>query len=258
MDAAACHRKKALGHDVQQRRICVPRAVAQQEVQRHGLRELGSAAKALVLAVVQRAEQLRGGAQRVGRHCTGGCERCGGVGIQGAQRRGRGVHRLAPRGPRAGHALQQPREAGNALSIRGREVRPAVERFAVRGEEHRHRPATAPGHRLHGLHVDAVHVRPLLAVHLHVHEQPVHQRRRRGMLERLVCHDMTPVTGGVPDAQQDGTVAASRIGESLLAPRVPVHRIPGMLAQVRGALGLQSVLHAIDTCKSGSARLGLA
>ena len=49
---------------------------------------------------------------------------------------------------------------------------------AVGREEHRHRPAAAAGHRLHGLHVDGVDVGPLLAVDLHVDEQLVHHRRR--------------------------------------------------------------------------------
>ena len=47
------------------------------------------------------------------------------------------------------------------MAIDGREVGPAVERHAVRCEEHRHRPPAVPRHRLHRFHVDLVHVRPL-------------------------------------------------------------------------------------------------
>jgi hypothetical protein len=47
----------------------------------------------------------------------------------------------------------------------------------------RHRPAALAGHRLGGSHVDRVHIRALLAVHLDRYEILVHQRGRRAVLE---------------------------------------------------------------------------
>ena len=58
------------------------------------------------------------------------------------------------------------------------EVRAAVERLAVRREEHAHRPAAAAGQRLHGVHVDRVDVGPLLPVDLDADECAVHRARR--------------------------------------------------------------------------------
>ena len=57
-----------------------------------------------------------------------------------------------------------------------REVRAAVERPAVRGQEHGHRPAAAAGHRLDRAHVELVEVRALLAIHLDRHEMLVEDR----------------------------------------------------------------------------------
>ena len=67
----------------------------------------------------------------------------------------------------------------------------------------RHRPAAAPGEHLHRVHVDLIQIRPLFAVDFNVDEELVHQAGDLFILERLALHHMTPVTGGVADAQQD-------------------------------------------------------
>ena len=82
------------------------------------------------------------------------------------------------------------------------EVGAGEERVAVVVEHDRHRPAAVPGHRRGRLHVDRVHVRPLLAVDLDADEVLVEVRRGRLVLERLVRHHVAPVARGVPDAQQ--------------------------------------------------------
>ena len=63
-------------------------------------------------------------------------------------------------------------------NVRLGEVRAAVERVAVGGQEHRHRPAAAAGHRLHRVHVHGVDVGSLLAVDLDV-DEPLRSSRRR-------------------------------------------------------------------------------
>jgi hypothetical protein len=87
-------------------------------------------------------------------------------------------------------------------------------------------------------HVERVDVRPFLAIDLHVDEQIVHLRRDRRVLERLVRHDMAPVTGGIADRQQDRPVAALRLRQRLRPPGPPVDGVAGVLQQIgRGRAG---------------------
>jgi hypothetical protein len=97
------------------------------------------------------------------------------------------------------------------------------------------------GQGLDGLHVDLVDVGTLLPVDLDVDEQLVHQRCDVGVLERLVRHHVAPVTGRVAHREQDRLVITPGGGEGLVAPGVPVHRVVGVLAQVRAGLVGQAV-----------------
>ena len=106
------------------------------------------------------------------------------------------------------------------------------ERVAVVVEHDGHRPATLPGHR-RGLHVDRVHVGPLLAVDLDADEVLVEVRRGGVVLERLVCHHMTPVAGGVPDAQQHRHITTPRLLERRRFPLPPVHGVVLVLQKIR-------------------------
>ena len=82
-----------------------------------------------------------------------------------------GLGVLAPEGADPLGEVQHPEAAAPRLA---REVGAHPERLArVRREERRQRPPAAPGRREHGGHVDAVHVRPLLAVHLDADERIV-------------------------------------------------------------------------------------
>ena len=150
----------------------------------------------------------------------------------------RSARRLRQASSTAWQQLHEARTPGHRL---GGEVGAAEERLAVGGHEDRHRPAARAGHRLGGLHVDGVDVGSLLAVDLHVDEQLVHHRRGRRVLEGLVGHHVAPVAGRVADRQQDGHVPAAGLGERLVAPRVPVDRVVGVLAQVRAGLAAEPV-----------------
>ena len=44
------------------------------------------------------------------------------------------------------------------------------------------------------------------------------------------------MAGGVADGEEDGLVFGARAGERLVAPRIPVDRIVGMLEKVRALL----------------------
>ena len=85
-----------------------------------------------------------------------------------------------------------------------REVGAAIERLTVRGQEDAHRPAAGPGHGLHGVHVDGIEVRSLLAIDLDGHEAGIELGSRGLVLERLALHDVAPMAGGIADGQEDG------------------------------------------------------
>ena len=113
-----------------------------------------------------------------------------------------------------------------------RDVGPPEEGFQLGSQEHGHGPAPTPGESLQRRHVDSIHVRTLFPIHLDVDEVPVHEVRDAGILEHLPLHHVAPVTRGVADGEKDGTVFFPGQPEGLLAPRVPVHRVVGVLQKV--------------------------
>jgi hypothetical protein len=180
-----------------------------------------------------------------------------GVGLEaGEPVEGRGellrlLEQLGPLGaPRVVDRLEQPQEP-----LLG-EVGAAVERLAVRREEHRHRPAAAAGHGLHGVHVDGVDVRALLPIDLDVDEQAVHHPGDVGVLEALVGHDVAPVASRIPDGEEDRAVLLGGRGERLVAPGVPVDGVVAVLPEVGRRLVGEPV-HLLDaTGRRGAPRLG--
>jgi len=86
-----------------------------------------------------------------------------------------------------------------------------------------------------------VEVGPFFAVHLDADESFVQHRGRGVVLEALVLHDVAPVARRVADAEKDGFVLRFRRGESLGTPRIPVHRISGVLAQVKARFRNEAV-----------------
>ncbi len=146
---------------------------------------------------------------------------------------GGGVGQLgAARLPELLHLLQHLQEARPPVAVVGREIGPAVERLQLRREEHVQRPAALAARGLDEGHVDLVHVRPLLAVHLDADEVRVEEGGDLRALEGLAFHDVAPMAGRVADAQEDGPVLPARLGEGFLAPGIPVHRVVLVLEQV--------------------------
>ena len=143
--------------------------------------------------------------------------------------------------PRPRDCFQDTWEAGHSMAVDRREVGPAVERLSVGREEDGHRPPPSTGEHLDGLHVDVIHVGSLLAIHLDAHEVLVHDARDPGVFERLPLHDMAPVARRVADRQKDRLVLGARLRERLLAPGEPVHRVVGVLQQIRTALARETV-----------------
>ena len=143
-------------------------------------------------------------------------------------------------------ALEHLAERRHAVARLVREVGAAVERPAVRGQEDRHRPAAAAGHRLDRRHVDLVEVGPLLAIDLDRDEVVVEIARRRLVLERLALHHVAPVTGRVADGQEDRPVQQLGRGERVGTPRIPVDGVVRMLEEVRAGLPGEAVGHGSD------------
>src|SRR3989449_10333899 len=110
------------------------------------------------------------------------------------------------------------RERRQAMARARGKVRAAVEGRAFGREEDGHRPAAVTRHRLYRLHVDVIDVRAFLAIDLHAHEVLVHEPGDVGILERLALHHVTPVTGRVPDREQDRLALAPSLGKGFVTP----------------------------------------
>ncbi len=142
-----------------------------------------------------------------------------------------------------GDTLQNLAKGGHTMARTIREIGAAKERrVIVRRQEHGQRPAAgALDQQLMGELVDLVQVRPFFPVYLDVDKQLVHQRRGSGVLERLMGHHVTPVTGRVAHRQQDRLVFFPRPVQGFRAPWIPVHRVIRMLQQIRAGLGSKMV-----------------
>jgi hypothetical protein len=73
--------------------------------------------------------------------------------------------------------LEQLQKARTAMAIVRREIGAAEKRLPFRREKNIQRPAAGAGRGLHEGHVNLVHVRPLLAIHLDADEVRVQERR---------------------------------------------------------------------------------
>ncbi|MEX2210501.1 MAG: hypothetical protein WD689_01875 [Gaiellaceae bacterium] len=231
----------AQGHPVERRRGQLPFPPPQKELERRRGRELRRAAPpspASVEAGAQAARRLV--EDRPDQRLPGRREPPGALELLGQHPRLLHDHGAAlPVGIRDGgeHLL----EARQSVTRLGRKVGAAEEGLALGGEEGGQRPAAVARERDDRVHVDGVDVGPLLPVDLDADEVLVHQPRCCGVLERLVLHDVAPVTGGVADREQDRLVLVARAGESLLAPRIPVDGVVGVLEQVGAGSGREPV-----------------
>ena len=235
------HLPKRLGDHLQVAPVPRQAVGAQEHVEHPGVGELGRPAEAAVGCVVGGRQALRAAGDDLHAQLAAGQVQH----AHAVQRRHDlvdvpgDVLRLVAVGLH--HRLEHPRKARHAVPVLGRVVGAAEERLPLRGQEHGHGPAAPLGEQLDGVHVDLVQVRPLLPVDLDADEVLVHQRGDGLVLEGLVLHHVAPVAGRVADAQKDRLVFRPGLGECLLSPRVPVHRVAGVLQQVRARLVGQAV-----------------
>ncbi len=244
IDSAARHFAEGI-HDHLERLVGAgPLPVAKQEIEHHRRREFRSRAEPSILRVVALRERSIDGLEHLpskaaARFCLGE------IALVDLPELLRALgYAFASLSVGVGHRLKNRPERWQAVPVVGREIRPTVERASVGHEEHRHRPAALAGHRLHGLHVDAIDVGPLFAIDFDVDEVVVHESRGLFVLERLVRHDVAPVAGGVADAQQDRLVFALRSLKSLGSPRVPVDGVVRVLEEVGARFVGEAVGHA--------------
>src|SRR6516162_1607392 len=110
------------------------------------------------------------------------------------------------------------------------------ERFLIGRHDDSERPPAATGKHLANVHVDAVNVRPLLAVHLNGDERLIHQAGDFEVLEGFALHNVAPVAGGVANRKKNRLLLLPGLVESLGSPGIPIHRVVGMLEKIRTLL----------------------
>ena len=231
VDAAQRHLFEREPRHVQRLLVAAALPHAQQEARVQAAGELGRAPHAALLGI----ERLRSLLERAVEDVRAG-QPGGGRGGQALPHRARdaGGVLLDPGTLLAVDARQLEEQAAEpdpraAVAVARREISAGEEGPKVRGEKHAHRPAAVLGEELHRLHVDAVHVRPLLAVDLDADEALVEEARDLEIVERLLLHHVAPVAGRVADGEKHRLVRAPRGLECLLAPRAKVDRIVRVL-----------------------------
>ena len=222
-------------------RVAGPHPVPQKQLEAHRRRELRRAPEASLVGVVLPLEHAHGrGDDTLGRRRRlTRARRCFAASFEMPQHLvGRRLELFAPVAPCRRNRGEHLRKSGPSPARRRREVRASVERLAIRRQEDRQRPPALSRHRLDGLHVDVVDVRPFLSVHLDRHEVAVQDLGDRRGLEGFVLHDVAPVARRVADREEDRLLLGARLREGLLAPRIPVDRVVLVLEEVgRGLEG---------------------
>ena len=242
IDAAPVHLPQAVVRHLAVFFVLGVIAQPQQEQQVMGGGELGRGAKAAVFLVIGAAELGRRGLQlvrpRLGRgegrlpadkipHLIGGGEQVLPVPVP-----------LGRDGPQQG---DQPRLAVPAFPGN---IGAGEERQPFRRHDDGQGPAAVAGEGHAHLHIHAVHIGPLLPVHLHRHIVAVQQRRHLLVLKAFMGHHVAPVTGGITDGKENGLVLLLRFIKCFRPPGQPVHRVFTVLAQIGGTFLTQTVAHA--------------
>ena len=142
-------------------------------------------------------------------------------------------------------ALQDVGKGRHAMSWFVRKIGAAKKRVVVvRGQKHGQWPATRALHEhLVRELVDLVEIGSFFPVHLDVDEQLVHHPGRIRILERLMGHDMAPVTGRIANGQENRLVLVTRLIQGFFAPRIPLHRVTRMLLEIRAGFVGKTIAH---------------
>jgi hypothetical protein len=90
-------------------------------------------------------------------------------------------------------------------------------------------------------YVGAIKVGTFLSVNLDRDKSLVHELCHILIFKAFFFHDVTPVARAVSNRNENGFVLSFGFCESLFAPRVPIHRVVGVLEQVRALFVSESV-----------------
>ena len=222
-------------------RAAYPAGFPKQEIENRGAGELRSGSESPPLLVVGSQEILRGTIQRPLTGSSSGNLRPHAL-LQGCKRTRRlRLDFFRALLPESGNLKQNRGEPCTAMPVLGRKVGTAEEGLQLRGEPDAHRPPAASREALHIGHVKPVDIGTLLAINLHVDEVRVHHSGDLRILEGLMRHHMAPVAGRITDREEDRLPLATRPGERLLTPRIPLHGIPRMLEEVGGSGGRELI-----------------
>ena len=74
-----------------------------------------------------------------------------------------------------------------------RKIRPGKKRLLLWRQQHRQRPPAAPRDRLADRHINLIHIRPFLPVHLDRHKMLIQKLRHFQILKRFPLHNVAPM-----------------------------------------------------------------
>ena len=244
VDAACEHFLERVFHHLQRFQISGAEVVPQQQLQSHARRKLVLRLKleAPVIRIVAFAEILGGCLLGLPAGNGGSGALRLGIALEVSQQIPGNVFQLATVAvPQLHELFQHCPERGASVKVVGREVGAAGDGPTVRKHKHVERPTALLSQRMKCVHVELVHIRAFLAVHLDRHEVGVEEFRQFRILEGFALHDVAPVAGRVADAHQHQLVLRLSLRKRLRPPRLPVHRIVRVLEQVGAFLADQAV-----------------
>jgi hypothetical protein len=91
-----------------------------------------------------------------------------------------------------------------------------------------------------------IEVGPFFAIDLDIDKMRVHVGRGILILKTFPLHYMTPVTGRIADADQDGFVFPLRPLKGFITPGIPVNRIVRVLKKIGTAFECETIGHAMN------------
>ena len=151
-----------------------------------------------------------------------------------------------PRLERIGNSQQDAFESRPAHRVFRREIGAAEKWLAVGRQERSQRPAALPGNRADRRLIARIHVRPLVAIHLHGHIKFVDHRRDLGIFVALAVNHVAPVAPHRANIQQNWFAFRPRVRKSFLAPFMPIHRLMRGRTQIRAGGILQAISSGVS------------